>query len=69
VEEDKGLKPAQANSSSDHISKIPNRKQRASGVVQVVDCLSSNPNTATQKKIIMKVAIIKVCHRNRSKIS
>jgi hypothetical protein len=40
-QEDHGLRPAQENSSQDHISKIPNRKKRAGGMAQVVECLPS----------------------------
>jgi hypothetical protein len=41
-QEDHGSKPAQANSSTDPISKTPNLKKRAGGVAQVVDCLPTH---------------------------
>jgi hypothetical protein len=56
-QEDLGLRPAQANSLQDLISKIPNTK-RTGGVAQVVvpskhEVLSSNPNTTQKKSIFL----------------
>jgi hypothetical protein len=69
--EDHSSKPAWANSSSDLILKIPNKKKKAGGVAQVVQCLLANlvppknPNFLKRKEKEFRIRkVIKIIFLN-----